>query len=36
MVVYIDTKFHENIVDGIKVEKADTIFIGKIQKGIVP
>ena len=32
MMVYICTKFHENILDGIKVI-ADTIFIGKILKG---
>ena len=32
MVVYICTKFHENILNGIKV-RADMIFIGKISKG---
>ena len=31
MVVYISTKFHENILDDIKV--MDTIFIRKISKG---
>ena len=33
MKVYICTKFHENILDGIKVNTADMIFIGKISKG---
>ena len=32
MVVYICTKFHENILNGIKV-RADMIFMGKISKG---
>ena len=32
MVVYISTKFHENILDGISY-RADTIFIRKISKG---
>ena len=32
--VYICTKFHENILDGIKVSyRADKIFIGKNSKG---
>ena len=33
MVVYKSTKFHENILDGIKVFRADTIFIRIILKG---
>ena len=33
MVVYISTKCHENILDGIKKYRADTIFIRKISKG---
>ena len=32
MVIYISTKFHENIVDGISY-RADTIFVRKISKG---
>ena len=32
MVVYISTKFHENILDGIKVIER-TIFIRKISMG---
>ena len=32
MMVYICTKFHENILVGIKVI-ADTIFTGKVLKG---
>ena len=32
MVVYISTKFHENILDGIKVIER-TIFLAKISKG---
>ena len=31
MMVYISTKFHENILNGIKI--ADTSFIAKILKG---
>ena len=33
MVVYICTKFHENVLDGIKSYRVDMIFIGKISKG---
>ena len=32
-VIYICTKFHENILDGKKSYRADTVFIGKISKG---
>ena len=31
--VYICTKFHENILDGVKAIEQDTIPIGKISKG---
>ena len=37
MVIYIFAKFHENILDGIKVMErsygADMIYIAKISKG---
>ena len=33
MVVYVCTKFHKNILDGIESCRADTIFPGKISKG---
>ena len=33
MVVYISTKFHENILDSIKGIQRTQIFIGKISKG---
>ena len=33
MMVYICTKYHENILDGMKVIEQDTIFIAKISKG---
>ena len=37
MMVYICTKFHENILNGIKSYRADTIFIKqKFQSGIIP
>ena len=32
MVIYICTKFHENILDGIEVIER-TIFMGKFSKG---
>ena len=31
--IYISTKFHENILDGIEKYRADTIFIRKISRG---
>ena len=31
--VYICTKFHENIHEGIKVIEVHTILVGKISKG---
>ena len=34
MMVYIYTKFHENIHDSIKSYRGNTIFIGKISKGL--
>ena len=33
MMVYIYTKFHENVLDGIKVIEWTPIFIAKISKG---
>ena len=33
MLLYICTKFHEHILDCIKLYRADTIFIGKISMG---
>ena len=33
MVVHICAKFHENILNSIKVIEQDTIFIAKISKG---
>ena len=33
MVVYIFTKFYENILDSITVIERSMIFIGKISKG---
>ena len=31
--IYISTKFHENILDGIEKYRADMIFIRKISRG---
>ena len=35
MMVYIWTKFHENILDGIKVTERTGFSWGKFQRGIV-
>ena len=36
MVVYICTKFHENILDGIKVMERTQFSNEKFQRGIIP
>ena len=36
IVVYICTKFYENIHNGIKVIEWDMVFLGKISKGHNP
>ena len=35
LMFYIFTKFHENILDGISY-RVDTVFIKKIQRGVIP
>ena len=34
--VYIRTKFHENILDGIKVKEQTQFSKEKFQRGIIP
>ena len=36
MVVYICTKFHENILDGIKIIELTRFSYQKFQRGIIP
>ena len=35
MVVYISTKFHENILDGVKVIERTRFLSEKFQRGII-
>ena len=36
MMVYICTKFHENILEGIKVKEQTQFSKEKFQRGIIP